>query len=281
MAFHRLYRALGSGFVGIGVLLGCQTQPPAPPVPVPIQPVVSVIPRGTPIPLVLVTELESGNSPVGTSCRFLIESPVTGPNNVVFFEKGSMVAATVVRSRRENSLGGLMNQPARLDVHLLSASDVQGKPVDLSAQPDTISDINFDRSNTGRPGAENLNENPNAEELKRLLLGNAPLDKAGKDRLQALVSQLRLSSASRNMQQGDGDRIMALIQKVRGASLSSSSGLTGSSVPVEAAVELLGVVQEVGSKVGRMIQGRNIRAYVGTKVTAYTTAEQRLTVYRR
>jgi len=236
---------------------------------------------GASVPLILVTELESGQTPVGTTCKFLVSEDVKGSVPEAFIPKGSIIQGEVIRSRRENTLGGLMNQPARLDVHLKGITDTHGNTINFSAESNKDSDIHFDRSNTGEvERITTLSEDSSALELRDLITKDSHLDERTQARVVALCDQLGLSKSASSIKQGEGDRILEFVKNVRSLRSSSGTALTGSAAPIESAVELLGVVGQVGSKVGQMLKGRNIRAHVGTKVIVQTSDPMRATVFR-
>lgn len=226
---------------------------------------------GTKIPLTLMQELESGGTPTGTKVSFMVNQDVQADGTVAI-PKGSVVIGEVSWSRREGSLDGLMQRPARLNLKFTEAILADGKTVPIGGSPDS-DEFEFNRDNTTPDREpEAAAENPAVEEaltkLRTKLLESDP-DLREEDLsplLEGLAGNLKLQSTERILKQNELSEVNQLLKQLKGTGGVASLATGQAELAIAAVQELAQVANGVGRRMDRMLRGRNIKAYMGTEI---------------
>lgn len=232
------------------------------------------LPAGTSISLVLMKELESGREKPGDDVPFLVGKDVR-VEGVVVIPAGSRATGTVSWSRGEGTLSGIMRQPARLDVMLVSVECVQNQSVAISAKPDQAVAFRFDRNNTATEAAKPVDaptEIAQKAVTKFLETGD------DSELREANVRKLIDDAVGHTTPDKDVDSAKQIISAMKnGAStqaLLSGAGSGG----LTTILQFASVAESLGNRLQRALQGRKIRAHVGTAVEAFTMAPVEITV---
>lgn len=212
---------------------------------------------------------------MGREATFVVASDVMVGEHIAIPE-GTQVKAIVTASRGAGALSSMLNEPARLSVEF--------GPIDLGSVSVALANPErkgtaiyaFTRENTGIPANSFLAEAMKNEDKKAALAALADLVEGASadgrriddEKLRELVDELRLQRVKSMIDSADSaerksDQIAGIIRALRtGASL--STGDIG--IALGAIEELGGVAGEVTGTLKGIFKGRNIRAYVGTKV---------------
>ncbi|MCB8932569.1 MAG: hypothetical protein H6534_03910 [Chthonomonadaceae bacterium] len=262
-------------------LVGCgQPAKVSPPAPKPV-----ALAAGTPVSLILLQKLDSGGTAVGTVVPLMVAEDVKAPDGTVLIRRGAPASGTVTLSRSAGALSALANTPARLALRLERTWGVDGSEIVLCAEiDDADAAYAFTRDNTGKIGGEvdlekvwsNDTAQPILERLSQNLEEGKSLDLSDPEirrTLQDVARDLNLDSTSRLLQRGELERADNLLAQVRQGG-SAAALVNGAALPtIGAAIELANLAGRVGSRIGGVFKGRNIRAHVGTPVPALV-AEQ-------
>lgn len=271
---------------------GCQGKQEAP-TPASAPKVVEVeIPSGTKVTAVLLKQLESGIDDEGTEFPMLVAEDVKDPQGHVLIRQGTPMQGRVTWSRREGTLSGLMNQPARLKFAFESTVASDGTGLDLCAdpkQPDEAYELN--RGNTGllsnRKQIEEIaSDEKNGQALAAMqdLFENGDSAKLeteeSRQRLAMIAQKLNLPGIAQVAQQNEMGKVKRLLDQLRqGASLSKlAPAATQGPVGLTAIMEMADVCRSVNDRMNHATHGRNIKAYVGTPLTAYTKSAVKVKV---
>jgi hypothetical protein len=222
------------------------------------------------------SELSSGGSNEGEPVPMMVSQNVTDPAGQILIAKGTPIQGHITWARSEGTLGSALGQPARLNFKFTDASTVDGSRVELSADRDSDKDYELNRENTGIVDSPTLDEVSKDQSSKQALdalrdmfqSGDADKidDPAVKERLSEIAKQLGMSGTEKIARKQELGDVSKLIEQVRHGSAIATGGSTAL---VDAALELAGLVGKVGSRLGKVIGGRNIKAYVGTEIIAY------------
>ena len=97
-----------------------------------------------------------------------------------------------------------------------------------------------------------------------------------KEALSRVAAELDLPDTRKVVESNELDKVQKLMTDLRSGGAVATLATGGGAAALAAVTELAGVAGEVGDKLGRMLKGRTIKAYVGTPVTAETA--KRVTV---
>ncbi len=268
-------------FLGLAalVLVGCGHEV-AKPAPTPPAPIIASLALGTPIKLVLLGQMESGVSEKGSEVPLMVSEDVSDSSGHVLIAKGTPAKGEITWSRREGTMGALMKQPARLDFKLVSLSTVDGQSVELSADASKPEEFRFDRENTGYMDGTSKFDDLIKEQGDNVALkdvadlfadGKTPdlNSPATKEKLKQVCQRLSLHETERLIDKGEVDKASTLLRQVKQGASIATIGAGGALAAVGAVTELAALAGRVTNHVSGMLQGRNIRAYVGTPFTAY------------
>lgn len=255
-------------------------------------PKVVTLRAGTPVSLVLMTPLESGGTPEGSVVAFMVADDVRDEAGNVLIPKGSPAQGEVSWSRREEMLGGLTNRPARLKVALKATVDAAGQPVDLcadTAKPEEPYELN--RGNTGTQGAaasldalmQDDQDKAVIEALSQTLDGadNALLEADdSRQRLSRIAEKLNMPSLQSLAQQNQLGKAKNLLNQMRRTDPVNEVArhMTSDAPALAALLEWTGVSTAVQGRLEGLTHGRNIKAYLGTPVTAFVAKDGTVTV---
>jgi hypothetical protein len=225
-------------------------------------------------------ELESGVTDKDASVALMVADDVKDAKGIVVVRKGTPAKAKVTWSRREGTLSGLVNQPARLQIDLQSISTVDGQSVDLSAAKEKDEEFDLTRGNTGKtPIAEKLEQlakDPSKEQVLRQIEtmfkeGKAPdlTQPEGKAQFAQIVKDMGLEQTHKLVEEGQMGKAQELVSRIREGATLTALATGGTLAAAGAVLELANVAGHVGSRFGRILHGRNIKAYVGTPVPAF------------
>ncbi|MEZ0324652.1 MAG: hypothetical protein ACAH95_01995 [Fimbriimonas sp.] len=261
----------------IVILAGCSAaQQAAPPKP----PEVVKLEAGTPVKAILMKELTSGGTQEGEDVPLMVSEDIKDAKGRVLVPKGSPITGKVTWSRTEGTLGSLLNQPARLKVKIDSVKAVDGVTVKLSAEKGKLEECEFNRENTGKVVASGQLEklagdkaNDAALQAIRDLFEKGDVTNLdtpeGKQKLAAIVKEMGLTTTSKVMEENQVNKVTDLVLQIRRGSGLVNLATGGTATLVDAAVELAGVAGQIGDRLGKMVGGRNIRAFVGTPVEVF------------
>jgi hypothetical protein len=269
-------------FVLVFAALGCQgkTEAPATPTPAMIE---ADLPAGTRIPAMLMKQLESGIDEEGSEVPMVVTEDIKDSAGHVVIPKGTPMQGRVTWSRREGTLDGMFNRPARLNFAIETTVAADGQAVDVCADPkDPKAAFELNRANTGTAGAaETLEAVSRDERDEKVLVAMQQLfengdareleSEQGRERLRAIAQKLNLPGLQSVAQQNDLGKIKGLLDNLRkGSSLSrlSPAALDGP-MTFTAIMEMAQVARQVNDRMNKASHGRNIKAYIGTPVTAY------------
>ena len=235
---------------------------------------------GLEVRAVLLSELTSGGSNEGDDVPMMVAEDIRDASGAVVVVKGTPLLGKVTWSRAEGALGALTNQPARLNFKFDTVPAVDGTALKLSAVTGEAKDYELNRDNTGKtePSAqlEKLAEdttNEQALEAVRELFDKGDASKLDspetRQKLSAIAQQMGLANTSKLIEKNEVDKMNDLVRQLRQGGTVAALASGGSATLVDAALELANVAGQVGSRLGRMLGGRNIKAYVGTPVKAY------------
>jgi hypothetical protein len=210
----------------------------------------------------------------------MVSEDVKDAKGRVLVPKGSAITGKVTWSRSEGTLGSLLNQPARLKVKIENVKAADGTVVKLSAEKGKPEEVELNRENTGRVVASQQLEkvaedkaNEAALEAIRDLFEKGEVAKLDspetRQKLTAIAQQMGMTTTSKVMQENQVDKVTDLVQQIRRGTSLANLATGGSASLVDAAIELAGVAGQIGDRLGRIVGGRNIRAYVGTPVEVY------------
>ncbi len=275
------------GLAGLVALGGCGAKEP---VKKP-EPRVVQLRAGTEVPLVLLRQISAGTTREGTLVPFMVAEDVS-VDGVVVIPKGSIAEGEVTWSRSEGSLGGLMNQPARLAVKLLHTRAADGGAVRLAADAnDSEKAYAFNRENTGLDEARvsedaiaQLKSSDVGQRVEAAIEGFFETGDATKLNMEAEANQwLRgltrdndMQSLEKSLDQG-GSELERMVKHVRDGTITKLAG-TEALLAVSAIQELARLGRSIGGHLADRLKGRTIKAYVGTKVEAFVAAETKVKV---
>ena len=265
------FRYLWVACLAGAVVVGCAPKP-VPEVPP------KLVARGTPVRLILLDTLDSGGSDDGSRVALMVAEDVVAGGQVVV-RRGAPAEGVVAYSRAAGTLSALANTPARLSIRLERTWAVDGSEIALSAEADPNEPYSFTRSNTSLGAGEAaLPEGTAGADAQKLLESVAanleegrPLDLRAEAPSRALTDaadRLGMGATKRLIQGGEISKASSLLDQVRRGG-SAAALVNGAALPtVAAALELAKWAGDVGSRMSKMLKGRNIKAHLGTPVPA-------------
>lgn len=242
-----------------------------------------VLPKGTPIELILLETLNSGGSQVGESVEMGVLRDVLVDGKVVI-PMGAAAVGTVSRSRGASLLRAVANQPARLEMTLKHVVLADGREIPISDQEGEVV-YPFTQANT-------------AERLDAAKIDNLWNDAGARD---ALTNIAKGTFEGKNLgeQQGELRRFAERLGLEKTQELSTEPGKdvtmdrvlqaladndTGGLDGVQAVVlaqavgEISDLASSVDHKLRGVFKGRSIRATIGTPVMVWTVGDERFEV---
>lgn len=283
---------LGLAVIGAfvyGVLLIKGKPGEVPVLPILVAPV--TVEKGTQIPLVLVTPLESGGSAEGKEVKLVVAEDVKGPNGKTVIEQGALATGKVVKSRSGSLAGTLTNKPARLEIELVDVVSADGHKVKIQG-PEGEKAYAFDQANTKIDESPNLVDavtDPKARDTvvaiaRQLASGEeaSPEEKKkADDQLKNLAEKYGLkdtqsfiegSKDGKSTQKTDLSSVIQSVQK------GDIKGLSGVDVllAARAAGEIINLGSGIDKSLRGIFKGSNIRARVGLPVKAYVAEESKI-----
>jgi hypothetical protein len=213
--------------------------------------------------------------------KCVVAKNVTAPDGRVMIAEGTVVEGKVVRSRGGTLGGSLTNQPARLEVELGQVTTVDGKSVALHGKAEE-GRHSFTQANTkGGGNVVDLAQDPEAQAflrsaVERMAKGEklAPEEQKKADaELARLADRYNLDSTKRLLK---GDKAEARPSGAQGVlealQKGDVTGLAGHEVVL--GVKALEEIADLGAGLDKSlrgaIKGSNIKAQVGTRLTATT-----------
>jgi hypothetical protein len=225
---------------------------------------------GTPARLVLLTELISGSTKEGTPVALFLEEDLKTSQGVVL-PKGTPVRGEVIWSRGEGSLDGMIRRPSRLKIRLEPVASPHGYTVAFG-EKQGVAEYEFNRGNTGtvtKPIPDEIDEEADRvlTELRQKLSEQGTLTD---EDLRAVTAkfrdEMRLDATQKLVDRSEVSKVNQLLRTMK-SNAGAQDLVTGEfALAVAAVSELAGLAQRAGQRLDRMLSGRNIRAYVGTKV---------------
>lgn len=245
------------------------------------------LPAGTAIEAILMKPLESGVEEEGDQVPLIVAKDVLSPSGGTLVPRGSSISARVAWSRRERTLDGILGRPARLQLRLESVQAADGTIVPLAADAslDPKATVELNRANTSRFAPDRRQEvaldDPKNEQAIRALAsvmadGTLPVS-ADRDSLLQAVDQLGLTHTAKLIREDQSSQVQELVDKAKsGANLASLLTGGSASLALDAILEVAGLASGLPDRFDRALHGRNIKAYIGTPVTAYVAEDARV-----
>lgn len=249
------------------------------PKPFPVQ-----LPAGTDLSLVLLRQLDSGQSKVGDKVPCLVAEDVKSPTGYVVIKKGSGALVEVTRARESSAISMLANQPARLEIKFISTLGVDGTQVDLDGPNGEESlEITHEMTEEGTvvDVAKKLwNHSETQESLKSLnslLSGGEWKAPDLKKALEDVTRQSDMPKTSEALKSEDAWRKLSdTAGRVAGGDLTGLSG-ADAALALGALNEIGKVTGSVGDFLKGAIKGRNLTLPVGAQLKAQTAKDQTIT----
>lgn len=252
----------------------------------------SVLSKGTPVKLMLLTELHAGREPEGSPVPLLVLEDVRDGKGRLLLKKGAVASAKVTQSRSAGALSGMMNQPPRLNIAFDDVKAVDGTQVSLSAVKDGAKDADyeFNRGNTGIPGrVANMDRAYSQEDKKELFVrlaemisenktGNLANDPKSEELIRNLAKDLQLNDTEALDAKGDLDKATGLLGQLTTGRVDANLLAAASLGTVNSLIELTHVAAFAVDRVGGMLKGRTIRAHIGTELTAYVAEDATIAI---
>lgn len=278
-------------FAGL-VIAGCGG-PAAPKPETKKEPVVSVLAKGVEVPLILLRQIEAGSSREGLLVPFMVAEDVTDEAGQILIEKGAVAEGEVTWSRSEGSLSGLMNQPARLAVRFNRTRAAGEESVHLCADVEKPEEaFQFTRENTGRSEVEGgqslegaLNETV-AKSLNEFFTTGDPsrLD-AETEARQWLIEATKapgMEAARAYLdpeapERASSDSLGRVVKHLQDGTITKLAA-PELMLAANALSELGRLASSVDRSLSAKLKGRTIKAYAGTKVTAFVKDEVKVKV---
>jgi hypothetical protein len=237
---------------------------------------------GTPVELLLLKPLHSGDAEVGEEAELIVTKDVKDSSGNVCVPIGARATLEVVRSREGSVATSLVNQPARLEVRFLSIK-VDGKEVPLCAnQDDPMDTMELTRDTASRSEAsaalKELWEHAETQEFLSQLSdrmngeGGEDFDDPDSRRIMKDVAQ-QLGMKAMAKVGADGESVGSLIDTARRARTIS---VTEVGLALQAITELGRVAGGVDRGLRGTIKGRNIKVPIGTRLTAYVARDTKI-----
>lgn len=237
---------------------------------------------GTPVELLLLRPLHSGDVEVGDEAELIVTEDVKDDEGNVCVPMGSTARLEVVRSREGSVASSLVNQPARLEVRFVSVS-VDGTNVPLCAErDDPMQSLELTRDTASRGEASEalraLWEHPETQEFLSHLSdrmngeGGDDFDDPDSRRIMKDVAQ-QLGLQAMSKVGADGESVGSLLDTARRA---RSISVTEVGLALQAISELGRVAGGVDRGLRSSIKGRNIKVPIGTRLTAYVARDTKI-----
>lgn len=248
---------------------------------------------GTPVHLMLMAPLESGDCPVGMLFPMVVsEDVLDSASGAVVIAKGTPIMGEITKTRAAGALSGMLNQPARLEITTEPLS-VGGASLKLTAEEGSKEAVSFafSRDNTGLPDTRTDADPELADALKneasRKLLSEFTTavesgvmqedlaERMAKDpAMNGLFDRLGYARTQKLMQDsGDAkkgfQRILDTAEGLRYGEVSKLGSLD-LQLALAAMEEIGGLARDVQNTVRGIFKGRNIRAHVGNRVLMFT-----------
>jgi hypothetical protein len=243
------------------------------------------IPAGTEIKLQLLDSISSGD-PEGTDVPFVVAEDVKDSQGKVGIRRGSVYMGKIENSRAAGALSGLMNEPARLSISVPDLKATDGTTVAIRLN-DEDEPLHLGREETAKYASTSKLEGAMSEEAVAKLLRQLAEDMeegrtpnlesdSGKQLLGEVAKALDLRDTADLLRNDRADDIQKAIAAIKGGSVLdiASGGTAGSALG--AAYEIINVAEEVRDRVAGVFKGRNIRAYAGMPITAWTKEDVRI-----
>ena len=262
---------------------GCGQPEPVAQTPPPPQ--YAEIPAGTEIQLQLLDSISSGD-PEGSDVPVVVAEDVKDRKGHVAIRRGSVFVGKIENSRSAGALSGLMNEPARLSISIpdLEATDGTSVAIRLNEEDEPLQ---LGREETAKYAATSKLEGAMNEEAVEKLLRQVAEDMeegrspnlesdSGKELLGEVARALNLKDTAALLREDRASDIQKAISAIKGGSMLdiASGGTAGSALG--AAYEVINVAEEVRDRVAGAFKGRNIRAYAGMPLKAWTEEDVRV-----
>lgn len=274
------------------LLTACHRE--AAPAPAP-KPIVSTLPAGTRVPAMLMRQLESGVDKEGADVPMLVTEDVKDASGNIVVKRGSPLQGKITWSRRADAWAGLSNRPARLRFKFLSVTTTDSQAVEVCAdltKPDEPYELN--RSNTGKTDIATKVDTLAADQKNAAILQavNDLFEKGDvgsldqpeeRQKLAEIADQLQMPELKTVVSQtGPGDVAYLLQTMRRGNTLATLGAATPQGqLGLLALNQMASLAGAVGNRLAGITKGRNIKAYIGTPVTAYVTRAVNITLAPR
>lgn len=224
---------------------------------------------GTVIPVLLLRNLHSGRDENERIPLIVRNDVVDGTGNVLI-RKGAPVWATVVQSRRADTLSQLSNRPARLAIRFEEALAADGTWIKLSSGVNSAEEFQLTRSNTSIVNQDALPE-LSPDDLKKLEALSGLFEKDSNEDPRRVLEAMRGNTVSPKLSQavesGQTDELVKTLEALRRGNLDAIANLAAPSLVVF--LEVASEARKVGDRLGRMLSAPNIHAPAGLELTAY------------
>lgn len=227
--------------------------------------------EGTPVKLLLLTEVSSSGSKPGDRVRWVVAEDVKAGEGVVIAQ-GRVVEGTVTESREGTVVSAVTNRPARLAVKFDPLLAVDGTEIPVGSADGE--EFQLTKANTRREAGHVLEawDDPEARKYAETLFSRMAkgdkLSPAEQKEADELLGTLAERYGLENAKKAGGGTALGKVLS------GDTSGLTVGELglAVAALEEVSNLVGGAGKAVKRMFTGSNIRADVGLGVTVKTLA---------
>ena len=240
--------------------------------------------RGTPLELVLLRPLHSGDVEEGERAALVLTNDVLA-NGQVAIPAGTTVLAEVVRSREGSVMSSLVNQPARLEVQFLPL-EIDGISVLLCTSiEDPDAPMELTRATASRSEAgealKSLWDHPETQKFLKDLTDRMNGENLGEDFddpdsmriLNDVSSQLGMKATERFGAKGTSvGAMLAATDKVARGSFESMDAAEAL-LAIQAVSELGRLAVGVDRGLRGAIKGRNIKIPIGTRMTVFVAED--------
>ncbi len=229
---------------------------------------------GTPIKLILIDQLESGVSPEGSSVSLVVADDVRSPEGSLIFVKGASAKGRVIWSRRGQTLAALANQPARLAIGVDQCTASDGSKIQITVRSAVNQSDRLQLTRANNAATSSISEPLTEAQLSGLKSDFDQLFTAIKDNREAEARSILAHLSVRPdlhgrlgpLEKGGQESLLKALRLAVG-----SSRFAGPIPMAGQALELIKLSGQVGNRVARMLRARNIIAFPGTEITAFTS----------
>ncbi|MCW5943373.1 MAG: hypothetical protein KIS66_14170 [Fimbriimonadaceae bacterium] len=252
----------------------------------PAGPQVLTLHEDTPVSLILLKPLESGVAKTGDPVPLMVTEDVLDTTGAVLIPKGSPARGRVTWSRKADLTSLVTNRPARLEIVVDEATAVDGQKIVLGAGAKRKGEaIAFTRSNVGDARASDAlealwGEADSREFVEKLAEGLEKGDwgdlldtKESSALLKRVAERVGMPETANLVDRNQMERARSALREVTAGRVAEQLVGGEGAIAITAVAELAKLAGGVGSRLSRTLDAPNIRAPIGTPVTAYVAQD--------